>query len=141
MVYSFTHLSRARVNHASRCFFFLFISYTSSSRPLTLVLTLIYSLFAQGADPADVVIKVDKATGQLKYDIPVTRLVEEWALPCLAQTNIYIERAAKGFACLESLEKQKKGGVRKGLEDDALDALDTYTNGFLSPVTPEHEVS
>ena len=91
------------------------------------------------------VIKVDKATGQLKYDIPVTSLVEEWALPCLAQTNIYIERAAKGLACLESLEKlacleslenQKKGGVSEGVEDDAL-----YSNGFLSPVTPEHEVS
>ena len=88
------------------------------------------------------VIKVDKATGQLKYDIPVTSLVEEWALPCLAQTNIYIERAAKGLACLDSLlEKQLKGGVSEGLVDDALDALDTYANGFLSPVTPEHEVS
>jgi hypothetical protein len=126
---------RASITH--RADFFLFISYTSSSRPLTLVLTLIYA-FTQGADPADVVIKVDKATGQVQYDIPVTRLVEEWALPCLAQTNIYIERASKGLACLDSLEELKKGGVSKGLEDDD---LDVYTNGFLSPVTPEHEVS
>jgi hypothetical protein len=86
--------------------------------------------FMMGADPADVVIEEDGA-GMMRYRIPACHEVREWALPCLVQTTMYQDRAAKGLACLE-MERRGVGG----LEAEPTDML---TNGYLSPVTPEHE--
>ena len=91
--------------------------------------------FMFGADPIDVVIAQDEETGQLRYEIPVCGQLEEWALPCLVQNTMYQERAAKGLACVEM---EGRGMVRAGGIKDTRG--DVFTNGCLSPVTPEHEL-
>ena len=43
--------------------------------------------FMMGADPADVAIARDEASGELVYRIPMCRALGEWALPCLVRAS------------------------------------------------------
>jgi len=78
--------------------------------------------FMLGADPADVVLSHDRQTGCLQYKIPACARLDEWALPCLVQTAMCQDRAAKGLSTsLENVGSEAR-------------------IGYDSPVTPEHEL-